>query len=143
VNRLLGGQVDTLSPRDSLAPLGKLGNVYGPGGGFTKSPLAGVMLGGGQLNNVNLVKNDVVDPKGETPDAHDRLVVVLPTASVIAITVAELVQADTPAASGGGTAPVSDPGPSGGGSTGPTGPVFDPGGGSSGESDGGPDGGSF
>jgi len=44
MNTTLGGAQVQLSAFDKLASTGKLGNVYGPGGGFKKSPLAGSLV---------------------------------------------------------------------------------------------------
>jgi len=109
----LGGAIDTLSPRDALATIASMGNPRGRNGGYLKSPLAGSMVGLRQLNHANLPKNDSVDPLGEDPDAQDALVTVLPTASIIAVTVAELSAFD-PGGGGGGDGGGGD----GGGGTG-------------------------
>lgn len=113
-SRKLGGAVDLLAVRDTFAPVASLGNPRGKNGGFTKSPLAGALLGTRQLNNLNTPKNDTVDPLDRELDAQDLLVTALPPASIIAITVAELATHDP----GGGGA--SD-GSGGGGDTGGTG----------------------
>jgi hypothetical protein len=111
-----------------------MGNPYGRGGGFAKSPLAGSMLGRGQVNSINLVKNDIVDPLGQNPDAQETRVVVLPATSIIAVTVAELTFFDPGIGTGGasssdvgagdGAGASGDgaaSGPSGGGGVGGTG----------------------
>ena len=155
MNTRLGGDIDTLGMRDVLSSPASLGNPYKKGGGYAKSPLAGSQLGAGQLNHLNLPKNDVVDPLELEPDAQTNRPVVLPANSVIAVTVAELTLFD-PGVGTGGSAPapqggeigagdgagassdgVAGGGPAGGGGPGGTGSDGGDGGGGPG-GDGGP-----
>lgn len=136
--RKLGGSVATLAIRDSFSTTASLGNPRGAKGGYLKSPLMGSMVASQQLNNLNLPKNNMIDPLGLEPDAQDLLVVSLPTASIIALTVAEIVSTDPVAAgTGGGTVAPSPGGEGSGGGGAAPGDGPGPGPGAPGDGDGG------
>lgn len=114
----LGGDATQLAAPDILSRAGVMGNPYGPKGGFADSPLAGSMVGAGQLNQITVVRNDMVDPLNVAPTQADVLIRTTSAPNIVVTSIAVEALNGGDGAPGGGVGGVGGTGPGGNGGPG-------------------------
>lgn len=112
-NAILGGAQAQLSQADILSSRGIMGNVYGPGGGFKDSPLAGSQVKTKSNLEVTTAQSGQPDP----PKALSDFAIVKTTAPVSVAVIAAVSNIDVlnNINIGGGDSSGDGGGPGGGG----------------------------